>query len=689
MKKIVTLLLSTCMLLCVGVCLTACGDKECEHSYTTSVTKPTCTMQGYTTYTCNLCGDSFVGDYAAPNHNDRVWIGEELAVEGVKDGVIGHFECVDCGKKLDEQGNELNSVVLHSFGEWVSARPATCDSEGSVGYYICTACQGYFDADKNELLEETAILPKEEHDYGNDGYCKTCLHHPDETTTLYFSDYDGESYSVGGFGTCTDSDVVIPKIYNGKPVVHIRNFAFQGKAITSVVIPDSIRIPEDSFGIFKDCSSLTSVVFAGEFISIGNAMFENCTSLTSIDIPESVTDIGDDAFKGCSSLTSVTIPDGITVIEKQTFMNCSSLTTINIPNSVTTIDMYAFDGCSSLTAIRIPNSVTAIENGAFQNCSSLTEINIPNGITMLQHDLFAGCSSLLTVIIPNNITEIRNTVFKNCTSLTSIKIPDTVAYIHKDAHIFEGCTSLASITLPVFELSFNAIDYFGSFFGAGDGTQNGNYVPASLKEVIVSSGTKIPSSYFSGCSSIENIIIPDTVTEIGSSAFNRCMGLKSLTVPNSVTRIERSVLYGCTALEVLSVPFIGSQINDHVNRYLGYFFGATSYEENKSTIPATLKCVAITNPNEKVISEKTFYHAKGLETIVLTGNITHIQSAFVDTALSDVFYHGTPEEWDLIYLDDTFVSAAPRHYYSETEPTDTERSYWHYVDGVPTVWTVE
>ena len=34
----------------------------CEHTYETTVTAPTCTEQGYTTYTCD-CGDSYVGDY--------------------------------------------------------------------------------------------------------------------------------------------------------------------------------------------------------------------------------------------------------------------------------------------------------------------------------------------------------------------------------------------------------------------------------------------------------------------------------------------------------------------------------------------------------------------------------------------------------------------------------------------------
>ena len=33
------------------------------HDYVPEVTEPTCTEQGYTTYTCSRCGDSYVTDY--------------------------------------------------------------------------------------------------------------------------------------------------------------------------------------------------------------------------------------------------------------------------------------------------------------------------------------------------------------------------------------------------------------------------------------------------------------------------------------------------------------------------------------------------------------------------------------------------------------------------------------------------
>ena len=56
---------------------------ECVHDYKGVVTAPTCTAQGFTTYTCSKCGDTYVGDYTAKIAHNYV------------DGA-----CSVCGEKL-------------------------------------------------------------------------------------------------------------------------------------------------------------------------------------------------------------------------------------------------------------------------------------------------------------------------------------------------------------------------------------------------------------------------------------------------------------------------------------------------------------------------------------------------------------------------------------------------------------
>ena len=46
------------------------GDTTCKHSYSSVVTAPSCTKEGFTTYTCTLCGDSYKGNtVAAKGHS--------------------------------------------------------------------------------------------------------------------------------------------------------------------------------------------------------------------------------------------------------------------------------------------------------------------------------------------------------------------------------------------------------------------------------------------------------------------------------------------------------------------------------------------------------------------------------------------------------------------------------------------
>ena len=46
---------------------------DCEHSYSSVVTLPNCTEQGYTTYTCSLCADSYVADFTDAQHSFGDW----------------------------------------------------------------------------------------------------------------------------------------------------------------------------------------------------------------------------------------------------------------------------------------------------------------------------------------------------------------------------------------------------------------------------------------------------------------------------------------------------------------------------------------------------------------------------------------------------------------------------------------
>lgn len=85
----------------------------------------------------------------------------------------------------------------------------------------------------------------------------------------------------------------------------------------------------------------------------------------------------------------------------------------------------------------------------------------------------------------------------------------TVTSIGKEA--FKDCTSLTNIILP------NSI-------------------------------TKIDEAAFSGCTSLLNVTIPSSVTVLGYNAFQNCTALTECLLPNSVTQIGNYPFYGCISL---------------------------------------------------------------------------------------------------------------------------------------------
>jgi uncharacterized repeat protein (TIGR02543 family) len=64
------------------------------HVYVPTVTKPTCTQKGYTTYTCK-CGDSYIADYTEPAGHSFEWVIDKEAT--ATEAGLKHEECTVCG----------------------------------------------------------------------------------------------------------------------------------------------------------------------------------------------------------------------------------------------------------------------------------------------------------------------------------------------------------------------------------------------------------------------------------------------------------------------------------------------------------------------------------------------------------------------------------------------------------------
>ncbi|MFA5449122.1 MAG: leucine-rich repeat protein [Clostridia bacterium] len=122
---------------------------------------------------------------------------------------------------------------------------------------------------------------------------------------------------------------------------------------------------------------------------------------------------------------------------------------------------------------------------------------------------------------------------------------------------------------------------------------------------------------------ITSIVIPYGLRTIGNNAFEGCTGLSSMSIPNSVTNIGGSAFSGCSGLVDITLPFVGSALNNPSNIHFGYIFGASSYNDNSSYIPSSLKTVVITQATS--IGNYAFSGCSSLTSIVILDSITNIE----------------------------------------------------------------
>ncbi|MDE6729276.1 MAG: leucine-rich repeat protein, partial [Oscillospiraceae bacterium] len=87
-------------------------------------------------------------------------------------------------------------------------------------------------------------------------------------------------------------------------------------------------------------------------------------------------------------------------------------------------------------------------------------------------------------------------------------------------------------------------------------------IPATIQGLPV---TSIGMGAFEYCSSLETVIIPESVVTISEEAFWRCSALKAVTISENVVNIELNAFFGCSALESITIQNPDCEIDDDKN----------------------------------------------------------------------------------------------------------------------------
>ena len=390
-----------------------------------------------------------------------------------------------------------NSGHVHSFDKQVVseeylAKEATC-TEKAKYYYSCecgakgTKTFEYGSATNHNFVSEV---------------CTHCGREQESSKGLEFALLNDDTYEVSGLGGCSDTEIVIPRKYNDKPVT-----------------------------------------------SIGVSAFENCNDLTSVILPVGLTGIDMFAFSGCGELTNISIPDTITCVDAEAFKDCNKLKYNKYDNAFylgNEINPYAVfikvksadvEDCAinkGCKAIICDNFFDSSWRGKLKNiyitdldawCRISGLLNLMDcydGSDLINKNLYLNNEIVINLVIPDGITSIRQGAFLGFGCLTSVIIPDSVTTIERCA--FYGCSGLTSITIGK------------GVIGIGDSAFMGC---SGLTEIIIpDSVTIIDYCAFAGCDGLANITIGKGVMSIGGFAFSNRVGLKSIIYKGTIAEWE-------------------------------------------------------------------------------------------------------------------------------------------------------
>ena len=340
-----------------------------------------------------------------------------------------------------------------------------------------------------------------------------------------------------------EKDVVVPAYIDGTAVTEIGFMAFKELDVTSVTLPDTVKIID--YQAFQDCASLESLILPEGLEEIRDLAFWNCASLDQLVIPAGIKTIGEEPFRGCGDVdirfsgksSRYAMQDNMLIDKKGktvlAYMGHDAHVTV--PEGIIRIGRYAFLGREELTEITLPKSLQGIGCGAFEDCVNLRSVQLPGKLNIIEGGAFLNCRNLEKAIIPDNLKIIETSVFNGCPKLQiEIAQDHKLLYIrdnmliekpyHYDNMITYG-TAHGSWSEDASSDDYTLISIWGEHDPDFVVPQDVTSVYAlsgieGLRSVTFHENIEYISDIFDGCPDLREIIVMGKDTRINGFAFD-------------------------------------------------------------------------------------------------------------------------------------------------------------------------
>ncbi|MBR5438986.1 MAG: leucine-rich repeat domain-containing protein [Clostridia bacterium] len=655
-----------------SVCSTEYGEAN-GHDYNAAITAPTCTEQGYTTYTCH-CNDSYIANYVG-KLSHILTHHEQIAADCSTDGSIEYWSCSSCGNNFsDSQGETIvNNVVIqakHIVSYYESINDANYEWDknenvivstnkghnSSSTYTIKALCDFTFvfkhktssESNYDKLivkLNSTQILV-------SSGIKSTWTEVEQELKTgdvlIFTYSKDGSQSSgedcayieilVAEGYDCTDISQIQPlcetDIYctacNTLLVEHVGHDYVNHNAQE----PTCTEVGWEMYTSCSRCDYTTYVEIKATGHTYGEWVTDIAPTCTESGTKHRDCTVCDYVSTGTISSTGHTYGEWITDIaptctesgtKHRDCTACDYVATGTVSSTGHTYEDWVIDIDSTCSSFGKQHKTCSVCDYDYENTIKLKEHTFVDGVCSICTSLegsaglkyytsWDGVSAYLSGIGTCTDTNIVVASSYNGYPVTSI-----------GSEAFKNVKNISEIVLPKTITSIESSAFYG----------------CSARNIRIPNEATSIGAYAFYYSAIEKIVLPNSLKKIGYAAFAHCSNLKSITFGNNISGIGNDMFVNCSKLE--KVYYTGT-----IDEWVQIEFGNSTsnplchaenlYIDNKIVTEASITTTRI--------SKYAFYGCKSLISVNISNCVTEIEwSAFVDTALTKVNYLGTIDEW--------------------------------------------
>ncbi|MBQ9228922.1 MAG: leucine-rich repeat protein [Eubacterium sp.] len=450
----------------------------CKHNYIYEVFDPTATEEGYTLYTCTVCGDSYRGAYIEPIVLESGSCGEQLTYTVYDTGKLvisgtgamyDYYEreapwfCLRDQIQILELRSDVTAISPFAFYGCNKLAKIRCYSDNP---YLYTDGTGLFDSSTDELLLVAAhgkyVIPENAAAVSAPAFIAAGNFALEPSSR--FRVKDGILYDTAGNLICALPSYAAETL-EPEANVTVKQYAFMYTQYPKILDTNLLRIVFEpySIGYYYDGAMRKTALSFKAFAESTAYRYaeENGFEVDGADIGQCGDDITWRYDADAQSLTftgSGDMYDYHSVDELPWSDYLPTLKTVVIGDAVHAVSDYAFCGAKTLTSLTMPLSLQAPQvPDTWDGCTALKTVNLTYGTGTMDDytdegnpdvykytPWYLSRSKITSFTLDPNVKYIGAEAFRNCLAIKSITL-NSIEEIGAEAFI--NCSSLKSVTI--------------------------------------------------------------------------------------------------------------------------------------------------------------------------------------------------------------------------------------------------